>query len=300
MTSPRLATAAEMPRLCLTAMRAFADDPILRWLYPDDQEYEGDRGGVFRIPMIRWLAHGHTWTTDDAVAVAAWVPPGRPEVDVDVGPIPDHPSWRLARFDALRGVMVANTPSEPHWYLNLLATHPDWQRQGLGTALMDAMFERCRRRRRAVLPRDGDPGERGVLHAPRVRGPHRVGRPIRRPPDVGHAATRSDRAGSVRQRVHGSQAGPGEIAHLAGDLVGVEVLADARRGAGWRPRRGPTSAWAIVRRCSGSMSTAIRGAIASAASAVTCRIALRNSSSRRVPPPYRSLNSSWSSATHRK
>ena len=100
MTAPRRATAAEIPRLCLTAMRAFSDDPILRWLYPDDAEYEADRGGVFRIPMIRWLAHGHTWTTDDAVAVAAWVPPGRPEMDVDVGPIPEHPSWRLARFDA--------------------------------------------------------------------------------------------------------------------------------------------------------------------------------------------------------
>ena len=39
--------------------------------------------------------------------------------------------------------MVTNTPSEPHWYLNLLATHPDWQRQGLGSALMDVMFERA-------------------------------------------------------------------------------------------------------------------------------------------------------------
>jgi ribosomal protein S18 acetylase RimI-like enzyme len=39
--------------------------------------------------------------------------------------------------------MVANTPPEPHWYLNLLATHPDWQRQGLGGALMDVMFERA-------------------------------------------------------------------------------------------------------------------------------------------------------------
>ena len=58
--------------------------------------------------------------------------PGGPRSTVDVGPIPEHPAWRLARFDALRGVMVANTPPEPHWYLNLLATHPDWQRQGLG------------------------------------------------------------------------------------------------------------------------------------------------------------------------
>jgi GNAT superfamily N-acetyltransferase len=145
MAAPHRATTAEIPRLCLTAMRAFFDDPVLRWLYPDDAEFEADRGAVMRIPMLRWVAHGDTWTTEDAVAVAAWVPPGRPDVDVDVGPIPDHPDWRLARFDALRGVMSANTPPQRHWYLNLLATHPDWQRQGLGGALMSVMFERADR-----------------------------------------------------------------------------------------------------------------------------------------------------------
>jgi GNAT superfamily N-acetyltransferase len=145
MAAPHRATTADVPRLCLTAIRAFVDDPVLRWLYPDDAEFEADRGAVMRIPMLRWVAHGETWTTEDAVAVAAWVPPGRPEVDVDVGPIPDHPAWRLARFDALRGVMSANTPRERHWYLNLLATHPDWQRQGLGGALMSLMFERADR-----------------------------------------------------------------------------------------------------------------------------------------------------------
>jgi GNAT superfamily N-acetyltransferase len=143
MRPPHRATSAEIPRLCVTAMRAFSADPVLRWLYPDDAEFESAGGGVFRIPMTRWLAHGETWTTEDNVAVAAWVPPGRPEVTVDVGPTPDHPEWRLARFDALRSVMVANTPPERHWYLNLLATHPDWQRQGLGGALMRVMFERA-------------------------------------------------------------------------------------------------------------------------------------------------------------
>ncbi|MGH9133181.1 MAG: GNAT family N-acetyltransferase [Ilumatobacteraceae bacterium] len=145
MSPPRRATAAQVPRLCLTAMRAFADDPVMRWLYPDDAEFEADQGGVFRVPVLRWLAHGETWTTDDAVGLAAWVPPGRPEIDVDVGPPVDHPVWRLARFDALRGVMAANTPPERHWYLNLLATHPDWQRQGIGGALMAVTFERADR-----------------------------------------------------------------------------------------------------------------------------------------------------------
>ena len=57
---------------------------------------------------------------DDGVAMAGWFPPGRPEVDVE-GPDVEHPAWRLARFDAIRRAMAANTPPERHWYLNMLA-----------------------------------------------------------------------------------------------------------------------------------------------------------------------------------
>ena len=87
--------------------------------------------------------------------------------------------------------------------------------------------------------------------------------------------------------MHDSQAGPGEIAHLAGDLVGVEVLAtldEAPAGAlGEADERVGDRAPVL-----GVDVDRDQGAIASAASAVTWRIALRNSSSRRVPPPYRS------------
>ena len=68
------------------------------------------------------------------------MPPGRPEVDVE-RPVIDHPEWRLARFAAIGAAFGEHTPPEPHWYLNMLATHPDWQRQGLGGALMGTVFE---------------------------------------------------------------------------------------------------------------------------------------------------------------
>ena len=34
-------------------------------------------------------------------------------------------------------------PSEPHWYLALLATDPSVQGQGLGTALLRPVLDRC-------------------------------------------------------------------------------------------------------------------------------------------------------------
>jgi ribosomal protein S18 acetylase RimI-like enzyme len=142
----RPATDADLARLCRTAMRAFVDDPVMRFLYPDDDEYEALGGQIFRYVMRRWLAWGATWTTQDGVGVAAWIPPGRPDLTVERdetdGPFPSAPD-RIARFQAVAAAIASHTPPEPHWYLNLLATHPDWQRQGIGRMLMAPAIERA-------------------------------------------------------------------------------------------------------------------------------------------------------------
>jgi len=125
-------------------MRAFADDPVMRWLWPDDETFLEVGGEVFRPIMHRWLALEEVWCTDDAVALAVWIPPGRPEVEVEVDPPGREPDAALLeRFGVLGPLMAANTPPEEHWYLQMLATHPDWQRQSLGAELMAAMFERA-------------------------------------------------------------------------------------------------------------------------------------------------------------
>lgn len=140
MPTIRKATDDDIRRAARTASLAFVDDPVMRWLIPDDDEYEADHQSFFGSVARRWLATDSLWCTDDAVAIAGWVPPGRPEVETDQ-PRPEHPEWRLTKFRALGEVMDANTPAEPHWYLNMLATHPHWQRQGLGAALMGTVFE---------------------------------------------------------------------------------------------------------------------------------------------------------------
>jgi len=142
MAGIRKATEPDIARLARTSSRAFVDDPVMRWLIPDDDEYERDHLAFFGGVARRWMATESLWCTDDGVALAGWMPPGRPEVDIgDVGPRIEHPAWRVEKFKALAGVMDTNTPAEPHWYLNMLATHPDWQRQGLGVSLMQVVFE---------------------------------------------------------------------------------------------------------------------------------------------------------------
>jgi len=141
----RRATNADFRNLCVTAMRAFRDDPVMRWLYPDDEVYLQPNGAVFESSMTNWLAHQQPWCTDDAAAVAIWFPPVEPGATepewIEVGPPPT--ADRLRRFELIGPLMQANKPPGPYWYLQLLATHPDWQRQGLGAELMRVVFEQA-------------------------------------------------------------------------------------------------------------------------------------------------------------
>lgn len=129
-------------------MRAFANDPLMRWIVPDDEQYDAGLGeAIQRLFMVMWLGAGEIWTTDDAVALAAWSPP-EPQFDDDlraqIGVIRDgFPADMLERLASLGPMLREHRPKEPHWYLNILATHPDWQRQGLGAAVMQPIRERC-------------------------------------------------------------------------------------------------------------------------------------------------------------
>lgn len=140
----RRATDADVGRLSVTAVRAFAADPVMRWLYPDDETYLAPGGAVMRPAMERWIRADEVWCTDDGVAVAVWLLPGSPQSEPDpAAPPPQPPSPELKRrFDLVEAAMSPHTPPEEHWYLQLLGTHPDWQRQGLGAALMGVQFER--------------------------------------------------------------------------------------------------------------------------------------------------------------
>ncbi len=132
---------ADLTQLCVTAMRAFATDPVMRWLHPDDDEFFQHGGEVLRDSMAGWLEYNQVWCTDDCASLAVWLQPGRPGApdDVDSAGLPASPDL-LDRFSIIGPLLAEHSPSEEHWYLQLLATHPDWQRQGLGAALMEAKF----------------------------------------------------------------------------------------------------------------------------------------------------------------
>jgi GNAT superfamily N-acetyltransferase len=145
MTGVRVAETSDLARVVRTATRAFADDPVLRWFFPSEAEYAAGAPAAFTQIGTRSIALGTTYVTADVVAAGMYLPPGRPEV-ADQGPadLGEISADLATRFTTFGGLLAEHTPAEPHWYLGVLATHPDWQRQGLGSAIVAPVAERCR------------------------------------------------------------------------------------------------------------------------------------------------------------
>jgi GNAT superfamily N-acetyltransferase len=123
-----------------TVAAAFAHDP--GWALILGDEYERlvthFAAAVFDV---RVESH-NVWVTDDLAAVAMWDSPSNSDAP------PGHAESVWARYRAIAGddafehlasyheAVAAVSPAEPHWYLGVLATHPERQRQGLATAVL--------------------------------------------------------------------------------------------------------------------------------------------------------------------
>jgi len=130
---------------------AFHDDPVGRWLVPDEDRRRRLFPAVFRRYFEAFAPHGETYVNDAGTGAALWQPAG---VDLfatadegarwssAVGAIvgPDAGRWAL-----LEEVFEAHTPAEPHMHLQILAVVPQAQGRGIGSALMSEVFERADR-----------------------------------------------------------------------------------------------------------------------------------------------------------
>ena len=132
-----------------TVAAAFADDPA--WAFMLGAEY-GRLAVHFAAALfdVR-IGSQSVWVTDDLAAVAMWDPPGSTD-----DPAEDVESiW--ARYRAIAGkntlrriatyndAVAAVAPSEAFWYLGVLATRPERQREGLATAVLAPVLRQADR-----------------------------------------------------------------------------------------------------------------------------------------------------------
>jgi GNAT superfamily N-acetyltransferase len=133
----RQATPADRDRVVGTFVAAFIDDPALRYFFPGE-EYAAHAPAFAGALFDKRVDAGTVWVADGGAAIALWDGPARPDrVAPDVPPLalPEGPRGRLDAYDA---AVHHHLPSVPHWYLGVLATHPDRTGQRLGRAVMAA------------------------------------------------------------------------------------------------------------------------------------------------------------------
>jgi ribosomal protein S18 acetylase RimI-like enzyme len=134
---------AEQDRAIRTLVSAFEDDPVERWLYPDQAQYR--RHFPSFIAAFGGAAfHDQTvWRLGDFDAVAFWFGPGRqPDGEAVVHVLVETTSDDLhADSFATLEQMAEGHPKEPHWYLPWFGVDRELHGRGLGTHLMRKCLE---------------------------------------------------------------------------------------------------------------------------------------------------------------
>jgi ribosomal protein S18 acetylase RimI-like enzyme len=156
MTTVRPATLSDIPELAAVLARAFVHDPFFAWMAGDaperSQRMRDGWSGILRFGSAGLSA---TYTTDDRAGVAIWLPPGhRSSVVNSLRQVPfiaRLAGWRRLRVvgdavDALEQHRHRHAP-QPHYYLSALGVDPDRQGEGIGSALVRPVLDRCDRDR---------------------------------------------------------------------------------------------------------------------------------------------------------
>ena len=142
---PRKATAADLPDVADTLALAFYDDPVVKWIIDDGRRRRQLLPDFFGAIAASYLVYEETYSVDGGIAAAVWAPPGAGD-DEELAPVLGAAVGEYAdRLFEILGLMELNHPMEPHHYLFLLATRPEWQGRGLGSSLLAPVLERCDR-----------------------------------------------------------------------------------------------------------------------------------------------------------
>ncbi len=168
----------------------------------------------------------------DAGAAALWIPPGRPELRPEdearfepmVADLLGSEAPRV--LDAFDRFERAHPGDRPHYYLSLLATHPDRRGQGLGMGLLSENLARIDAEGAAAYLESTNPGQPPPLRRRRLRQVGRVRarrRRSARDPDVARPEL------ELRQLLFELQHRREEVAVLLDPLQHVAGLEDEGR-----------------------------------------------------------------------
>jgi GNAT superfamily N-acetyltransferase len=143
---------ADLAATVATLARAFDDDPVMTWIFPDEGRRRRRLPGFFaatlRSTSLRLEGTEVAVRDGQVLGGAIWLPPGtwRPPLWRQLAALPGV-AFRLgSRFSvagATYGAMLRLHPERPHWYLSGIGTDPPVQGTGVGGALLRSRLVRC-------------------------------------------------------------------------------------------------------------------------------------------------------------
>lgn len=147
----RHALRRDLPAIVDLWAQAFADDPYLRWIQPDDRRWPAFASTWMTFIGDLVFERGHTYVADPIDVAVAWVPPdialvGPAELARGRSTIAEHAGEERAD-QAVATIMAAraHSPEAPQWTLQYMGVRPSRQGAGLGAEAVSQMLEVCDR-----------------------------------------------------------------------------------------------------------------------------------------------------------
>jgi GNAT superfamily N-acetyltransferase len=143
----RLATDADLEPAAHALALAHHDYQWAAWAFPRSDRQSLLRQ-LFRLDLQVGIAREAAWVVDHAASVAIWSPPAGSAVDQSLLDRVRHEQDAVigddaARLQAADRLTRAHHPDRPYWYLGTVGTVPDRRGEGLATAVVTPILDRC-------------------------------------------------------------------------------------------------------------------------------------------------------------
>jgi ribosomal protein S18 acetylase RimI-like enzyme len=148
----RVAQRSDARAIAAMLARAFDDDPVMMWIFPDERLRRRRLPRLFAVLLRRYyLSYGATevvLAADQVLGCGMWAPPGGwlPPAGRQLAAVPGIVAAFGSRFlvaNAAFGTIARVHPHTPHWYLAGLGTDPPVQGTGVGSELLRSRLARC-------------------------------------------------------------------------------------------------------------------------------------------------------------
>ena len=147
MANPEIKIVAHegVSRAINTFILAFASDPLVRWCWPDPNQYLNVMPRMVMAYAGQAFDLGTAHMEENYRGVALWFPPGVERNDEDLLAL-DKETLSKEKRDKIYSAeekLEQFQPKDPHWYLALAAVDPNYHSKGIGSALLKFALSKC-------------------------------------------------------------------------------------------------------------------------------------------------------------